>query len=378
MQDSNGCTPSPQSARKSITSIVGHRGFGASSVGACAEYPENSLASFQAAVDAGVDLVEIDVWLSRDGEVVVVHDEFIDGTVVYDRQRTIQHTGCEGIHDCRHCRNERTSIQCLDWWQYHLEQPEGLPLRRPWKLCVGDVTDGTAGEGLSSEMYYPEETYVCAMGRRHTVPTLKEVLERFHLLLKFNIELKGTNEKLGLKTLSICSGYSNSVVLRISSFSWIPPPCCSLGVCKCPDVNKEPNGLKQVDLLEPLVNNHLDIPIALLFNDGGRRLPSPARIVECLNKYNAIWAHVRYNCHFCDEHSTCDSEGEARDDEDHLREVVEHLRSEEKKVMTFWGQKGEDKEEDLCRSIRSGVSAICPNDPKLAMNVLEREGQPIS
>jgi glycerophosphoryl diester phosphodiesterase len=47
--------------------IVGHRGNPA-------EAPENTLAAFLAAMDAGVRAVELDVRMTRDGELVVHHD----------------------------------------------------------------------------------------------------------------------------------------------------------------------------------------------------------------------------------------------------------------------------------------------------------------
>ncbi|MGM0500685.1 MAG: glycerophosphodiester phosphodiesterase [Bacillota bacterium] len=55
------------------TKIIGHRG-------GAAGYPENTLASFRKAVELGADGVEFDVQLTKDGEVVVIHDELIDRT----------------------------------------------------------------------------------------------------------------------------------------------------------------------------------------------------------------------------------------------------------------------------------------------------------
>jgi glycerophosphoryl diester phosphodiesterase len=43
--------------------------------GASAHYPENTMPAFEAAVDAGVDYIELDVHCTRDGEVVVIHDD---------------------------------------------------------------------------------------------------------------------------------------------------------------------------------------------------------------------------------------------------------------------------------------------------------------
>jgi glycerophosphoryl diester phosphodiesterase len=42
--------------------------------------PENSLASFRAALSTGADLVELDYWHSADGRPVVIHDDALDRT----------------------------------------------------------------------------------------------------------------------------------------------------------------------------------------------------------------------------------------------------------------------------------------------------------
>ncbi|MFT3795060.1 glycerophosphodiester phosphodiesterase [Flavobacterium sp.] len=52
---------------------IGHRG-------AKGHLPENTLASFQKAIDLGVDGIELDVHLSSDGQIIVIHDETIDRT----------------------------------------------------------------------------------------------------------------------------------------------------------------------------------------------------------------------------------------------------------------------------------------------------------
>lgn len=55
------------------TRILGHRG-------ASHYAPENTLPAFELALDMGADGVELDVHLSKDGELVVMHDERIDRT----------------------------------------------------------------------------------------------------------------------------------------------------------------------------------------------------------------------------------------------------------------------------------------------------------
>lgn len=53
--------------------IIGHRG-------ASAHAPENTLAAFQMAIDAGADGVEFDVQLAKDGVAVVIHDATLNRT----------------------------------------------------------------------------------------------------------------------------------------------------------------------------------------------------------------------------------------------------------------------------------------------------------
>lgn len=48
--------------------------------GDSAHAPENTLAAFQAAIDAGADWLEMDVQMSADGHLVVIHDTTVDRT----------------------------------------------------------------------------------------------------------------------------------------------------------------------------------------------------------------------------------------------------------------------------------------------------------
>lgn len=50
-----------------------HRGFSG-------KYPENTMLAFRKAVEVGADGIELDVQLTKDGEVVIIHDETIDRT----------------------------------------------------------------------------------------------------------------------------------------------------------------------------------------------------------------------------------------------------------------------------------------------------------
>jgi glycerophosphoryl diester phosphodiesterase len=48
--------------------ILGHRGYPK-------KYTENTLESFKAAIEFGADGIELDVWRTKDGEIIVTHDE---------------------------------------------------------------------------------------------------------------------------------------------------------------------------------------------------------------------------------------------------------------------------------------------------------------
>ena len=66
-----------------MTKNFAHRGYSG-------KYPENTLLAFEKALEAGCDGIELDVHLSSDGEVVIIHDELVD--------RTTDGTGLVGSH----------------------------------------------------------------------------------------------------------------------------------------------------------------------------------------------------------------------------------------------------------------------------------------
>jgi glycerophosphoryl diester phosphodiesterase len=148
-----------------MTKIYGHRG-------AKGSYPENTLLSFKKAIEQGVDGLELDVHLTKDGEVVVIHDETLD--------RTTNGTGW--IND----------------------------------LTLEEIKQVSAG---SSFIHFPR--YHAAWDSEK-VPTLKEVLELIAPFpIELNIELKtyaiayiGIEEKVH----SIVEKYGNGRKVIYSSF----------------------------------------------------------------------------------------------------------------------------------------------------------------
>ena len=56
-----------------MTKIFAHRG-------SKGNYPENSMLAFKKAIEAGVDGMEFDIHMTKDGELVVIHDATLDRT----------------------------------------------------------------------------------------------------------------------------------------------------------------------------------------------------------------------------------------------------------------------------------------------------------
>ncbi len=53
--------------------LAAHRGFKT-------DYPENTMASFRAALECDIDMLEIDLHMTKDGEIVMMHDHTVDRT----------------------------------------------------------------------------------------------------------------------------------------------------------------------------------------------------------------------------------------------------------------------------------------------------------
>ena len=147
--------------------VAAHRGWSE-------KYPENTLEALKAAIDLGVDQIEFDVRVTRDNELVVIHDATVD--------RTTNGTGLV-------CEKLLAEIRALDAGAYKGEEFKGL-----------------------------------------RVPTLIEVMElvKDHPTLTLDIELKEypTTPGIGELAYDVCDrvlkivdeyGYTDRVV--INSFS---------------------------------------------------------------------------------------------------------------------------------------------------------------
>jgi glycerophosphoryl diester phosphodiesterase len=64
--------------------VIAHRGFSGAA-------PENTLAAFRKAIGVGSDMIELDIHLSKDGKIVVIHDENLEKTT-NGRGKVVDHT----------------------------------------------------------------------------------------------------------------------------------------------------------------------------------------------------------------------------------------------------------------------------------------------
>ncbi|HXQ73890.1 MAG TPA: glycerophosphodiester phosphodiesterase [Pyrinomonadaceae bacterium] len=93
--------------------IIGHRG-------ASAVAPENSMAAFVAAIEAGADGIEFDVRLSRDGVPVIIHDDTLQRThglrrrVVDLTAEELRGVGVPSLRDLFELMVSNSLIMCLE------------------------------------------------------------------------------------------------------------------------------------------------------------------------------------------------------------------------------------------------------------------------
>ncbi len=109
--------------------------------GASAERPENTLPAFERAIEAGVDALEMDVHLTRDGQLIVTHDP--DG--------------------------RRMAATPLRWADLDLVDAQRLDVG--WGFVAADGTRPFAGQGIS-------------------VPRFEDILDAFPTV-RVNVDIKG-------------------------------------------------------------------------------------------------------------------------------------------------------------------------------------------
>jgi len=105
--------------------------------GASAQYPENTLLAFRQAIEQGVDALEVDIHLTGDGELVVIHDSTLERTT--DGYGNIRDHGLQEIRKLNAGQGEKVPL---------LTEVIRLAREAQIRLCV-EIKGGTETEGLN-------------------------------------------------------------------------------------------------------------------------------------------------------------------------------------------------------------------------------------
>jgi len=114
--------------------------------GASGTRPEHTRAAFERALEIGVDMIELDIQCTRDGELVVLHDRELGRTV----------TGHGPVRDC--CLAELSALDAGAWF--------GDAYRGERVMSLQEVLALTAGRaGLNIEIKSPEPDWAATARR---------------------------------------------------------------------------------------------------------------------------------------------------------------------------------------------------------------------
>ncbi len=185
-----GCrAPGPENAAKMHSvAVIGHRG-------AASIAPENTLAAFRAAHKAGADMFELDVHLSADDILVVIHDDTLERTTDIEKYYSLW--GLSG--KVRVSSLTLAQLKQLDAGSWFVE-------RDPFGTIRSGTVSGNGAEAFRGE----------------PIPTLEETL-RFVDETGFavNVEIKQVPcfyEGIAERTVALIAGMARRDLVLVSSF----------------------------------------------------------------------------------------------------------------------------------------------------------------
>jgi len=185
--------------------IVAHRGYRV-------KYPENTLASFKAALDAEVQMIELDVMLSRDRKVVVIHDATLERTT-------------NGHGPVKRCTLEELKQLDAGSWFHPRFAGERVP-------ALSEVLDQVSGralvnveiKGSAYEAHQPAdaiERQVVKLVQRKNVRT-SVLVSSFEWKILENITTIKDAPAVALITKHPADRDSVELCARLKAFSWHP------------------------------------------------------------------------------------------------------------------------------------------------------------
>jgi len=185
--------------------IIAHRGFKK-------KYPENTLVAFQAAMDAGVPMIELDVALSRDRRLVVIHDATLDRTT----------NGHGPVHD--HTLEELKQLDAGSWFHSDFAEQRLPELAEVLELINGRVITNIEIKSHAYEPHHPPD----AIEKQVVELVKKETLQDSILISSFDsnvlaqISLMEAPPQIALISKNPLERNAVEICRGLNTFSWHP------------------------------------------------------------------------------------------------------------------------------------------------------------
>ncbi|KAK2949704.1 hypothetical protein BLNAU_15375 [Blattamonas nauphoetae] len=287
--------------------IIGHRGDGCSQINCVSEYPENSIPSALHAIKVGADVVELDVWLSKDDELMISHRNNPNGT-----KDDLFASITPGVG---------TSTPRPDQFEY--KKRNVYPMKAAWS------------KDKRPRQEYLSDKYNVAYNPIMPLPTLGEYFDAVCPTgKKIVVEMKGDDARLGPRIIAEIERRDVfDCIHAISSFEW--------------NVNNTNPHL--ADLFEP-IRYDTRVQRALLY--GGTQKTSNDFILTAAKYYNAHFIHL--NCNALDAN---------------WQSTINKARAQGLESFCYYGG-GIDTYSHFDKAMSYGVDEICTNNPALLYQYL--------
>lgn len=185
--------------------VMAHRGYSGA-------YPENTMLSFREAVKVGCDAIEMDVHETRDGRLVVIHDERLE--------RTTDGTG----RICDHTFDELRQVNAAARFAGKYA-PERIPSFDEYCEWASGETVGHNIEIKTDKIYYPDiERKIWATIERYGLEH-KVMFSSFnHFSLRRILEISGNAVEVGALVLEDSIGGFPGYYCEQAGFACYHPP----------------------------------------------------------------------------------------------------------------------------------------------------------
>jgi glycerophosphoryl diester phosphodiesterase len=185
--------------------IIAHRGFQKN-------YPENTLVAFQAAMDAGAQMIELDISLSSDRKPVVIHDATLERTT--NGHGPVNH----------YTLNELKELDAGSWFHARFANQRLPELSEVLGLANGRAIVNIEIKSHAYEPHHPADTI-----EKQVVDLVKQKSDRDKVLISsFNINILdhissiGDSPALALISEKPADDDTLKICERLKAFSWHP------------------------------------------------------------------------------------------------------------------------------------------------------------